>query len=168
MLANKFIFGQDVSASIPSDWYIGVLKEKLDSLNFDGDITDKEITDSGYSRIKVPNTSEYFSVLGSSSQMSYATNNYDIEFPSMATDGDITIYGFFLSNSDNEKIAYIWGNLKNSMIIHKNRQVVIRAGALNFSISNTEGSSSVSGGLSVDDNGIMSGGVSVTDTGVLS
>lgn len=167
-LVNKFMFGQDVSALVPSDWYIGILKSKLDPLNFDGDITDKEVSNPGYSRVKVPNTIEYFSVLGSSSQMSYATNNYDIVFPPITADGNATIYGFFLSNSQDEKIAYIWGNLETAKTVYQNTQVVIRANALNFSISNTEGSGTVSGGLSVDDNGIMSGNTSVTSLGILS
>lgn len=168
MLANRFIFGQDVTALVPSHWYVGILKTKLDPLNFDGDITDKEVSNPGYSRVKIPNTIEYFSVLGSSAQMSYATNNYDIVFPAITADGNATIYGFFLSNSKDEKIAYIWGNLQSAKTVYQNTQVVIRAGALNFSISNTEGSGTSSSGLVVDDNGIMSGNMSVTSLGVLS
>lgn len=168
MLVNKFLFGQDVSASIPSDWYIGMLKIKLDPSEFSGDITNKEVTNKGYSRVKIPNNGEYFSVLTSSSaEMSYVTNKYDIAFPVITGDGNAPVYGFFLSNSDTSNTAYIWGNLNVAKTAYQNTQVVIRAGALSFSVSNTEGSGTISQGLVVDDNGIMSGNVGVTSLGTL-
>lgn len=168
ILVNKFLFGQDVSDSIPSNWYIGMLKNKLDPSEFNGDITDKEVTNKGYSRVKIPNNDEYFSILTSSSaQMSYVTNKYDIAFPIITGDGNTPIYGFFLSDTESNNIAYIWGNLDTARTAYQNTQVVIRAGALSFSVSNTEGSGTISQGLVVNDDGIMSGNVGVTALGTL-
>lgn len=168
ILVNKFLFGQDVSADVPSSWYIGILKARLDPSEFSGDISNKEITNEGYSRVKISNNDEYFSVLTSSSaQMGYATNKYDIVFPIITGGGNATIYGFFLSNSQDSNTAYIWGNLNESKTVYQNTQVVIRAGALSFSVSNTEGSGTISQGLVVNDDGVMSGNAGVTSLGIL-
>lgn len=167
-LVNQFMFGQATSTSIPSYWYLGILKTKLDPTNFNGDISSKEITNQGYARVRIPNTSDYFQVSSSSAQMSYVTNKRDITFNDITGGGNSPIAGFFLTNAQTGGTAYIWGNLTTVRTAYQNSRVVVKAGALNFSISNTEGSGTIAQGLIVDDQGILSGNMGVSTAGVLS
>lgn len=167
-LVNQFMFGQATSTSIPSYWYIGILKSKLDATDFNGNISNKEITNKGYARVRIPNTSDYFTVSSSSAQLSYVTNKQDIVFPDITGDGYSPIAGFFLTNAATGSTAYIWGNLTTVRTAYQNSRVVLKAGALNFSVSNTEGSGTIAQGLIVDESGVLSGNMGVSTAGVLS
>ena len=160
-LVNQFMFGQATSTSIPSYWYLGILKTKLDPTDFNGNISGKEITNQGYARVRIPNSS-------SSAQMGYVTNKRDIIFNDITGGGNSPIAGFFLTNAQTGSTAYIWGNLTTVRTAYQNSRVVVKAGALNFSITNTEGTGTIAQGLIVDDQGVLSGNMSVSTVGVLS
>lgn len=167
-LVNQFMFGQATSTSIPSYWYLGILRTKLDSTNFNGDISDKEITNQGYARVRIPNTADYFQISSSSAQISYVTNKRDIVFNDITGGGNSPIAGFFLTNAQTGSTAYIWGNLTTVRTAYQNSRVVVKARALNFSITNTEGTGTIAQGLVVDDQGVLSGNMGVSTVGVLS
>lgn len=167
-LVNQFMFGQATSTSIPSYWYLGILRTKLDPTDFNGDISGKEITNQGYARVRIPNTADYFQVSSSSAQMGYVTNKRDIVFNDITGGGNSPIAGFFLTNAQTGSTAYIWGNLTTVRTAYQNSRVVVKAGALNFSITNTEGTGTISQGLTVDDQGVLSGNMSVSTVGMLS
>ena len=167
-LVNQYMFGQATSTSIPSYWYLGILKTKLDPTDFNGNISGKEITNRGYARVRIPNTSDYFQVSSSSAQMGFVTNKRDITFNDITGGGNSPIAGFFLTNAATGGTAYIWGNLTTVRTAYQNSRVVVKAGALNFSIINTEGTGTIAQGLIVDSRGILSGNMGVSTAGVLS
>ena len=167
-LVNQFMFGQATSTSIPSYWYLGILRTKLDPTDFNGNISGKEITNQGYARVRIPNTADYFQVSSSSAKMGYVTNKRDIIFNDITGGGNSPIAGFFLTNAQTGSTAYIWGNLTTVRTAYQNSRVVVKAGALNFSITNTEGTGTIAQGLTVDDQGVLSGNMSVSTVGVLS
>lgn len=100
--------------------------------------------------------------------MGYVTNKRDIIFNDITGGGNSPIAGFFLTNAQTGSTAYIWGNLTTVRTAYQNSRVVVKAGALNFSITNTEGTGTISQGLTVDDQGVLSGNMSVSTVGVLS
>lgn len=166
-LVNKYMFGQATTSQVPIYWYIGILRDNIPISDLNGKISGHEITGSGYSRVRIPNTADYFQVMGSSEVLSYVTNKNDITFPSITSGSDQTIAGFFLSKVADGGVAYIWGNLNTPKTLRVNSHVVLKAGALQFAISNTESNSIATQGLTVNDQGILSGSVGVSPTGVL-
>lgn len=167
-LMNQALFCTDVPIDMPDKWYVGILKVKIATSDINGTISGHEITNPGYARVELPNTSDYFSVVSSSAELSYVTNKQDITFPDITGGGNATVYGFFLSKQKTGGTAYVWGNLTNSRTLYQNSRVVVRAGALHFALSNTEGGSTVTTGLIVDDQGILSGSMEVSTAGILS
>lgn len=168
-LVNRYMFGQATTNQVPSYWYVGILKDKIPTSDLDGSISGREITNGGYSRIRLPNTADYFQVVSSSAELSYVTNKNDIIFPDIISGTNQSIVGFFLSNVATDGTAYIWGNLGTARTLYVNSRVVIKAGALHFAISNTEGSgTSTAQGLIVDDQGVLSGNMGVSTAGILS
>lgn len=168
-LLNQYMFGQASTGMVPSYWYIGILKTAIPITDLNGTITGKEISNSGYSRIQIPNTSDYFTIVSTSDELSYVANKNDITFPFIVGGSDVSVNGFFLSNQRSGGTAYIWGNLDSTKTLHVHSRVVIKAGALKFGIYNAESASGVAtAGLIVDSNGVLSGNVTVDTTGVLS
>lgn len=167
-LMNQFLFGQSSTSQIPAYWYVGVLKTKLPTSNLNGTVSGYELTNGGYYRIRLPNTADYFEVVGSSAELSYVTNKNDIVFPDITSGGNTPVAGFFLSNVQTGGNAYIWGHLSTARTVYINSRIVIKAGALHFAISNTEGSGTSTQGLIVDDNGVLSGSMDVSTAGILS
>lgn len=166
-LVNKYMFGQATTSQVPTYWYIGILKDKIPTSDLEGIISGREVTGDGYSRVRIPNTADYFQVVDSNVVLSYVTNKNDITFPNIISGSDQTIVGFFLSKVAVDGTAYIWGNLNKSKTLRVNTHVVVKAGALRFAISNTEGSSITTQGLVVNDQGILSSSVNVSTSGVL-
>lgn len=166
-LVNQFMFGQLGSTSVPSTWYVGILTSSLASTSIDGSVSGKEMTLTGYSRVAVTNDSTQFTVTSSTSTLSYVTNKEDIIFPTIGGSTNGTVAGFFLSNSKTGT-AYVWGNLTTTRTAYANSTVVIKAGALQFGLSNAGSGGTTTTGLSVDEDGVLSGVSAVSSTGVLS
>lgn len=60
LLVNKYMFGQATTSQVPTYWYIGILKDKIPTSDLEGTISGREVTGSGYSRVRIPNTADYF------------------------------------------------------------------------------------------------------------
>jgi len=166
-LVNQFMFGQLGIATAPDTWYVGILTSSIPATSLDGDISGKELDLTGYSRVALANTSDNFTVTSSTSILSYVVNKNDIIFPKIGGSTNGTVAGFFLSDTETGN-AYIWGNMTTTRTVYANSAVIIKAGALQFGLSNAgSGGTSVTG-LSVDEDGILSGVSAVSATGVMS
>lgn len=165
---NQLLFGQTVTVEIPTVWYLGMLTSQIPITDINGNIENKEPTNTGYKRIALTNDETSFSVVSSSVIPSYATNAFDISFDNFTDGNNVQLAGFFLSKEEAGGHACIWGHLQTPKTIYVGSKVIIRANALRFAFVETEGGGgSGSGGLIVDSDGILSGNLDANSYGYL-
>lgn len=133
---NAAIFG-GVSLDI-DNWYFGFSTMALDE---DGNIPDDaEPKITGYSRIPMPNTSESFNTPAyyPTSPISSVTNAKDIAFKiiSGSNGSEVIVTHWFLSNSQTDNVAQVWGEFKNPISLTGSATVRIPAGNLFLTINN--------------------------------
>lgn len=165
---NQLLFGQTITVEIPTVWYLGILTSQIPITDINGNIENKEPTNTGYKRIALTNNETSFSVVSSSVIPSYATNVFDIYFDNFTGGSNIQLAGFFLSKEETGGHACVWGHLQTAKTIYANSRVVVRANALRFAFVGTEGGGGAgSGGLIVDSDGILSGNLDANSYGYL-
>lgn len=131
---NAEIFGGQ-EYTTPAVWYFGLSTKAIT----DGVIpVDGEPTNAGYSRVRLTNDQNTFTVptYNSLYPLSFVSNKIAISMPEITGGNQITVPYFFLSSSATGSSCEIWGNFANARVLTVNSQLIIKAGGAIFSLEN--------------------------------
>jgi len=138
---NGALFGKQSTFPVIDTWYFGLCTQEPTVQESTGDaIINGEITNAGYSRVAITNSTANFNTPTHSDEipLSYVSNKTTISMPVITGGSEVEVPYFFMSRNQTGNTCEVWGKFSSIRKLTVDSQLIIYAGGAVFEIANID------------------------------